>query len=164
MVVNKKHFELAVFNQLSEEIHCGDMYLEGANNYDDPNKQLISWEDFNNQVEPYCELIKQSSNASEFIKSLQKQHFEVAKRTDSGFVANEYLSIEKGEPVLKRTSTKKEEKAITNFVEQVSSRLPLTNIVDVFIDIEQWLNTSKFFRPLSGNDTKITDILAKSRH
>ncbi|HHU0102119.1 TPA: DUF4158 domain-containing protein, partial [Legionella pneumophila] len=90
MVVNKKHFELAVFNQLSEEIHCGDMYLEGANNYDDPNKQLISWEDFDNQVEPYCELIKQSSNASEFIKSLQKQHFEAAKRTDSGFVANEY--------------------------------------------------------------------------
>ena len=157
IIVNKKHFEMAVFNQLSEEIHCADIYLEGANNYDDPNKQLISWEDFDNKVESYCQLIDQPSKAPEFIKSLQKQHFEAAKRTDSGFVANEYLSIEKGEPVLKRTATKKEEKAITAFVDQVSERLPLTNIVDVFIDIEQWLNTSKFFRPLSGHDTKIKD-------
>ena len=61
------------------------------------------------------------------------------------------------EPVSKRAISKKEDKTITSFVEQVSSRLPLTNIVDVFIDIEQWLSVSKDFKPLSGYDSKIKD-------
>lgn len=157
MVVNKKLFEMAVFNALADEIHCTDMFLEGANHYDDPNKQLITWEEFYASVDNYCGLIQQPSNPSEFIKSLQDQHFEAAIQTDSGFLANEYLSIENGEPVLKRTVTKKEDKAITAFVDEVSTRLPLSNIVDVYRDIEEWLSISKFFKPLSGYDSKIKD-------
>lgn len=157
MVVNKKNFELAVFNSLAEEINCADLFIEGANDYDDPNKQLITWAEFEKEVDSYCGLIKQSSKPAEFIQSLQEQHYAAAKKTDNGFLANEYLSIEKGEPVLKRALTKKEDKTVTDFVELVSSRLPLTNIVDVFLDIEQWLNTSRFFRPLSGHDSKIKD-------
>lgn len=157
MVVNKKHFEMAVFNALADEIHCADMFLEGANHYDDPNKQLMTWEEFYAGVDNYCGLIQQPSKPSEFIKSLQDQHFEAALQTDSGFLANEYLSLENGEPVLKRAVTKKEDKAITAFVDEVSTRLPLSNIVDVYRDIEEWLSISKFFKPLSGYDSKIKD-------
>lgn len=157
MQVNKKYFEMAVFNALADEIQCADMFLVGANNYDDPNKQLMTWEDFYAGVDEYCGLIQQSSNAVEFIKTLQSHHFEAAKRTDSCFLANEHLSIEKGEPVLKRAVTKKEDKAITAFVDEVSSRLPLSNIVDVYLDIEEWLSISKFFKPLSGHESKIKD-------
>lgn len=157
MLVNKKHFEMAVFNALAEEIHCADMFLIGANNYDDPNKQLMSWEEFHVGVDAYCALIYQSSNATTFIKTLQHQHVEAAKRTDKGFLANEHLSIENGEPVLKRAVTKKEDKVITAFVNEVSARLPLSNIVDVYMDIEEWLSISKFFKPLSGYESKISD-------
>ncbi|HHX8417257.1 TPA: Tn3 family transposase [Legionella pneumophila] len=157
MEVNKKNFELAVFNALADEINCADMFLLGANHYDDPNKPLISWDEFDSQLDNYCNLIKQPSKPSEFISLLQTQHYTAAKITDGGFLANEYLSIEKGEPVLKRALTKKEDKAITSFVEQVSSRIPLTNIVDVFVDIEQWLGISKTFKPLSGHEAKIKD-------
>lgn len=157
MLVNKKHFEMAVFNALADEIHCADMFLVGANNYDDPNKQLMTWEDFYAGVDEYCDLIQQSSDASEFIQTLQNQHIEAAKRTDNGFLTNEYLSIEKGEPVLKRAITKKEDKAITEFVKEVSARLPISNIVDLYMDIEEWLTLSKFFKPLSGHESKIKD-------
>jgi len=157
MEVNKKNFELAIFNTLAGEINCADMFLLGAHHYDDPNKPLISWDEFNMEVDNYCNLIKQPSQPSEFISVLQSQHYAAAKKTDSGFLANEYLSIENGEPILKRALTKKEDKAITSFVEQVSARLPLTNIVDLFVDIEQWLSVSKYFKPLSGYDSKIKD-------
>lgn len=155
--VNKKNFELAVFNALAEEIHCADMFLSGANHYDDPNKPLISWDEFDAQFEHYCNLIKQPSKSSEFISTLQSQHYESAYQTDRGFLANEYLSIENGEPVLKRALSKKEDASVAMFVESVSSRMPLTNVVDVVIDIEQWLNVSKEFKPLSGYDSKIKD-------
>jgi hypothetical protein len=89
ILVNKKHFEMAVFNALADEIHCADMFLVGANHYDDPNKQLMTWEEFYAGVDEYCGLIQQSSNASEFIKTLQNQHIEAAKRTDNGFLTNE---------------------------------------------------------------------------
>ena len=157
MDVNKKNFELAVFNALAEEINCADMFLLGANHYDDPNKPLISWEEFDVQVDNYCNLIKQPSKPSEFISSLQNQHYEAAKKTDSGFLINEYLSIENGEPILKRALSKKEDKAVTSFVELVSTRMPLTNVVDVIIDIEQWIAVSQEFKPLSGYDSKIKD-------
>jgi hypothetical protein len=67
--------------------------------------------------------------------NMQAQHLEAAVQTDSGFLTNEYLSIEKGEPVLKRAVTKKEDKAIAAFVNEVSARLPLSNIVDIYIGI-----------------------------
>jgi hypothetical protein len=145
MLVNKKHFEMAVFNALADDIHCADIFLVGANTYDDPNKQLMSWEEFYAEVDAYCGLIKQSSNKTTFIKNLQSEHFEAAKRTDSGFLANEHLSIENGEPVLKKSITKKEDKAVTAFVHEVSMRLPLSNLVDVYMDIEEWLSFSEVF-------------------
>lgn len=157
MLVNKKHFEMVVFNALADDIHCADMFLVAANTYDDPNKQLMSWEEFYAEVDTYCDLIKQSSDKTAFINNLQSEHFEAAKRTDSGFLANEHLTIENGEPVLKKSSTKKEDKAVTAFVNEVSMRLPLSNIVDLYMDIEEWLSLSKFFKPISGHDAKIKD-------
>ena len=157
MEINKKHFEMAVFNVLAEEINCADMFLSGANKYDDPNKSLISWDEFNAELSNYCQLIKQPSESSLFIKALQNEHREAAIKTNSGFLANEYLSIHNGEPVLKRALTKKEDKAIASFVEQVSTKMPLTNIVEVFMDIEQWLTASDAFKPLSCYDSKIKD-------
>lgn len=155
--VDKKNFELAVFNALAEEINCADIFLPGANHYDDPNKHLISWAEFDTELANYCHLIKQPSKPAEFILLLQNKHYAAAKKVDSNFLDNEYLSIENGEPVLKRALSKKEDKAVTAFVEKVSSRMPLTNVVDVVIAIEQWLTVSREFKPLSGYDSKIKD-------
>ncbi|KGP62682.1 hypothetical protein EP47_02550 [Legionella norrlandica] len=80
MVVNKKHFEMAVFNALADEIHCADMFLEGVNHYDDLNKQLITWEEFYAGVDEYCGLIQQPRKPSEFIKSLQDQLLKIIYR------------------------------------------------------------------------------------
>ena len=35
--------KMAVFNTLADEIHCADIFWVGANNYDDPNKQLMTF-------------------------------------------------------------------------------------------------------------------------
>jgi hypothetical protein len=51
--VLRRHFETAVFSQLLWDLKSGDLYLEGSDQYADYREQLISWEEYAEQLEAY---------------------------------------------------------------------------------------------------------------
>lgn len=156
-VIHRHYFELAVINEIADALDSGDAYVANGYAFDDPNKQLITWDEFNRDVDDYCNLIKLPSKSGEFVSHLQHMFSETAKCVDERFKENEYLSIENGLPILKKYHKSEPSSEVKRINEKIAERMPQTNIVDVIIDVEKWLNLSAHLKPLSGYETKIKE-------
>jgi TnpA family transposase len=155
--IHRKYYELAVLSTLADELDCSDTYVEGANIYDDPNKQLITWEEFYKGLEEYCKLAKIPSNSENFIEHCQKELRDTAYKVDNAYSTNQYLHIENGKPIVKKHATIEAPEEVKKIGKLIAEHMPLTNIVEVITDVERWLDLSACFKPLSGFDTKIPD-------
>ena len=156
-IVNQQKLELAVFKLAVDEINCADAFVLNSYENDDPNKQFISWDEFYHKLKPYTEMIGKHDNARQFIKELQEEHQQAAEKVNRNFVDNEYLNIIDGEPVLKRAISKKISQQQERFSNLVASKMPLTDIVSVITDVENWLGISRYLKPISGYEPKIDD-------
>ena len=155
--ISKQRFELSVFRFIIDEINCADAYILNSYEHDDPNKQFISWEEFYQDLTPYTELIGKPKDPQLFIEHLKTEHQEAAEKANKNFTENEYLSIVDGEPVLKRVVSQQVSQQQQDFSNLVASKMPLTDIISVFLDVENWLNISRKLKPLSGYESKIKD-------
>lgn len=155
--INRKYYELAIITSLAEDLNSSDAYIEGAYIYDDPNKQFIPWKQFYEEVDEYCDMIKIPNNGKNFVTKLQDQLQNTACKVDNSYINNEYLHIEKGEPIIKKHPAKNKPDNLDKISNLIANRMPLTNIVDIIMDTEKWLNISMHFKPISGYETKIQD-------
>ncbi len=78
--INRHYYEIAVGTVLMGDLSCGDAYVDGAFIFDDPNKQFITWEQFEIEVDKYCDLVKLPKEASKFVASKQARVRHIAKR------------------------------------------------------------------------------------
>lgn len=155
--INRQYYEIAVCAVLKNDLNCSDAYVEGAFIYDDPNKQFITWEEFNTEVDRYCDLIKIPKDPTKFVDYLQQRLRETAQKVDDNYPNNDYLTIEEGLPVLKKTSKKKEPPNFEKIKHMIMKEMPVISIVDAIIEVENWLNLSIHFKPISGYEHKIED-------
>ena len=152
--IHRHYFELALLDELADALNSGDAYVNNGYAFDDPNKQLISWEAFNNSVEGYCGLVKLSCDPSVFIDELQKTFRAIAERVDQRCPDNHALSIDNGLPTLKKSPQKEHPAEAKAISEKIADRMIQTNIVDVILDVEKWLSLSSHCKPLSGFEAK----------
>ena len=155
--INRHYYEIAVLNVLMSDLRCSDAYVKGAFVYDDPNKQFITWEQFYKEVDGYCHLTTLPKDKSNFINVLQTRLRQTAKKVDENYLNNPHLVIVQGMPILKRLAHKKEHPDLDKIRKLIMEEMPLKSIVDVIVEVENWLNLSVHFKPISGYETKIAD-------
>lgn len=155
--VHRKYYELGVLSALETDLSCADAYVEGSFYFDDPNKHLISWSQFNEDVESFCKELGFPVTSTLFVELFKNRLKDKAKSVDNNFPSNPYLSIENNKPILKKAPTKENPENLDKIREMMMAEMPFKNIVEVIADVENWLNISKFFKPLSGYESKIKD-------
>ena len=155
--IHRHYYEMAVFTMLKNDLNCSDAYVEGAFIYDDPNKQFITWEEFNTEVDGYCDVNKLPKEPKKFTALKQVKLQQAAKMVDNNYQENPYLFIENGLPILKKLPKKKEHPDLERTKKQIMDEMPVINIVDALVDVENWLNLSIHFKPLSGYEVRIRD-------
>jgi TnpA family transposase len=153
--VDRRYFEICLFSQIMQELKSGDLYIEGSDKFSDYRDQLISWEEYEQEVATYGEQTGLVVEGNAFVEELRRRLFEAAKLTDESFPDNEYIRIEKGEPILRNLRGKPEPKELKLLEKLIEERMPPINILDVLIDTELWLNWTRHFGPISGLEAKI---------
>lgn len=79
--VNRQYYEIAVFTVLMGDLSCSDAYIEGAFSYDDPNKQFITWEQFEEEVDGYCDLTKLSKEPKNLLVRYKLNYDQLHRRS-----------------------------------------------------------------------------------
>lgn len=70
--INRRHFEICVFYQIRNELKSGDLCIEGSEKYGDYRKQLVSWEEYQENVHTFCEQAGLPTNAQAFKEQVYK--------------------------------------------------------------------------------------------
>lgn len=155
--INKLYFELCTLTHITYGLQSGEICIKGSQEYDDYRKDLISWSQYNDTVEDYCEQTEISANAKIFTNSLKKILVDAAQQADTTFSSNNFVALQDGKLKLKKPNNPvdiHEKTVIENLLDQ---NMSTTNILDIFIDTENWLNLSRLFKPLYGFESKIAD-------
>jgi Tn3 transposase DDE domain len=138
-----------------------NLYIEGSDQYGDYREQLISWQEYAQQVDSYGTLVELPTDGEAFVKHIRKWLQTRIAQTDAEVPSNDFLSFEKGELVLHPQEKRADAEGLALLEKMVDERLQPISILDVLLRTHQWLNWSSPFSPLSGHATKLDDPLAR---
>ncbi len=153
--VDRRHFEVCLFTQVVNDLKSGDLCIPGSDEYGDYRDQLITWEEYQRDIEGYAEQAGVPADAGAFVAALKARLAETADRIDRAFPENEHVEIVNGEPVVKRLRAQDAVDG-TAFLERLlKARLAPVGVLEALVDTEHWLGWTRHFGPVSGLETKL---------
>lgn len=157
---DRRALEVCVFSYLADALQAGDLYVVGAESYDDYRAQLLPWVECQKRLPDYCENIAIPQSGEAFVAMMKEQLTQLATEVDAGFPANSQLSIDgKGTPHLKKLPAAKQLAGQAAFVEEVRKRMPERHLLDILKYTEHWSRYTRHFGPPSGSDTKMAQAV-----
>lgn len=154
---HRKYFELALFSEVMDGLKSGDLYVEYSGDYDDYRNHLISWEEYELEVQSYSELVNLPVDPDTFVHQLREQLQQQSKKVDQRFPENSHIDINESGIVIKRSERQKELPELELVDEAIRNQMKQASILDVLTETESWLDLHKFFGPLSGFESKVDD-------
>jgi TnpA family transposase len=155
LTVDRKSLELCVLSCAVTDLKSCDLYIEGSEQCSDYRDQLVTWEEYAQFAPAYCSQVGISPDPETFVQELQTWLTETIRATDAAFPTNTCLSIQEGEPVLRKLEKQPEPEGVACIDRLLSERMPACSIVDVLTDTEHWLNWTSAFGPLSGLESRL---------
>ncbi len=157
IVLHKKYLELAVFSEVMRELKSGDLYVEQSNEYDDYREHLVSWEEFDRELEQYGELVGLPIEPDAFVNQLQRKLRALADKVDHTFPENTYVDMDESGLVLRKAERQKPPEELALVDQAIRSQMNEVSIIEVLTETERWLDLHRLFGPLSGFESKIDD-------
>ena len=107
----------------------------------------------------YCAKVGLPDNAEAFVYHLKTWLSEAAEGLDKKFPScrGDVAINADGEPVLKRTVAKEIPPSAIALQEAITQRMPSRHLLDVLANIEHWIQFTRHFGPLSGNEAKLKE-------
>jgi len=156
---NRRYLEVCVFSYLASELRSGDMCVQGSESFADYRKQLLPWEECLQRLPAYCEKMGLPGTAKEFVASLKAQLEETAEQLDEKFPScrGDVSINEAGEPVLRRVTARDIPPSAISLQTALMQRMPARHVLDIMANIEHWIQFTRHFGPMSGNEPKLKE-------
>jgi TnpA family transposase len=158
--IHRIYFELCVLSHLLLELQSGDLYIEGSQEYGNYDEQLIPWSEYQTNLDEYGQMIEIPVQPSEFIHHLQQWLSTQAQQTDQSFPNNSKVTYEKNRLVIQRYR-RPTPPDLLQLESLLAERLEPVHLLDVLTDTELWIHWTRFFKPISGYETKLDDPVAR---
>jgi TnpA family transposase/phage gp36-like protein len=156
---NRRYLEVCVFSYLASELRSGDMCVQGSESFADYRKQLLPWEECLQRLPAYCEKMGLPGTAKEFVASLKTQLEETAQQLDEKFPScrGDVSINDAGEPVLRRVTARDIPPSAISLQTALMQRMPARHVLDIMANIEHWIQFTRHFGPMSGNEPKLKE-------
>ncbi|MUG98939.1 Tn3 family transposase [Scytonema sp. UIC 10036] len=152
----RPQLEICIFSYLATELKTGDACVVGSESYADFRDQLLSADECTPMIEQYCHELGFPSNPEDFVEHLRNELMLVAESVDQICSDGKQVTISfDGEPVLKRIAPPPAPEGVEELEEAIRQKIPERSILDILCNVEHWLNWTRHFGPLSGNEPKM---------
>ena len=114
-----------------DELKSGDLYVEHSGDYDDYRNHLVSWEEYDKEVENYGELVGLPMEPKAFISSLSEQLKTLSREVDKRFPENGSVDIDETGLVIRRAERQKPPPELEMVDEAIRAQMNDVSILDV---------------------------------
>jgi TnpA family transposase len=159
--VDRRYFAMCVFTLIAEGLQSGDLVIEASEKFSDYRDQFVSDEEFHRAAAEYCRQAGLPAQGRDLVDHLRGQLGETIDKVDAGVPDNEYLSIENGEPILRRIERRPTPEKLSLIEQMIREQIPVVSLLDAMIDTEKWINWTRHFGPLSGHEVKLDDPIVR---
>ena len=160
VLVVRKHFEVAIFSYLAQELHAGDVFIEDAESFSNYREELIDDANSESLILSYCQQLGLPNNAKAFVRHLREDLTTLSRQVDQAYPELSELVIDEfGNPTLKKR--KKGAPHSTWLAQEIRQRLPERNILDILCSSHHYTGWAHEFGPISGSDPKIDNPIER---
>ena len=157
-VLVRRQLEVCLFSYLATELKTGDVCVVGSESYADFRAQLLSWDECQQLLDDYATELNIPTTAQAFVQQLKAHLVEVANEVDHCCQDGTQVTISaEGKPVLKRLSAQPMPASVVRLEYNLHKQLPERSILDILCNVEQWVNWTRHFGPLSGSEPKLSE-------
>jgi TnpA family transposase len=161
VLLHRKYLELAILCQIKEEITSADLYIPGGDDYDDFREQLVDDATLDRETPEFATVSGMPADPKEFTRQLKAQMVEVSDRVDRAFPENSHARLVNDQIVLTPLKRQPLAQAVKDLDYELNQRMAQTTIVDILVEMTKWLGVERHFKPLSGTEPRIDDLLRR---
>ncbi|MCK4607856.1 MAG: Tn3 family transposase [Gammaproteobacteria bacterium] len=159
-LLNRRYLELCVLSHVANDLRSGDLFVVGADFYDDYRKGLLQWELCEKILGEYCAKTKIANNSRTFVKHLKIKLANKAAKVDASYPElTEFVIDATGNPILKRRGPKRRPSSAVWLEKELKSRVPERNLIDVLSSSHFYCGWAHDLGPVSGDEPKIKDAI-----
>ena len=155
--INRRVLEVCVFSYLADELRSGDLSISGSEEFGDFRAQLLPWQECVALLPGYCDKIGLPPTATEFVSSLREWLTDTAQALDKKFpeCRGDVSLGPQGEPILRKVTAREIPPSAISLHMALVQRMPSRHVLDGMANIEHWLQFTRHFGLLFGNETKL---------
>ncbi|MEY3333004.1 MAG: hypothetical protein RLZZ176_1304 [Cyanobacteriota bacterium] len=158
VVLVRQQLEICVFSYLATDLKTGDACVLGSENYADFREQLLPWAECEPLVADYCENLGIPSTSVQFIEHLKLKLTQFSLDVDQLCKTDDQVSVSKdGRLILKQITAQLIPDGAEELEIALLKKMPERNLLDILTHVEYWLNWTRHFGPVSGNEPKLND-------
>lgn len=161
--MNRKELKTCILEFAVKGLTSGDLYLKGAQNYDDYRASLMPWSECKQHLDSFCQEIGIANNAKDLINNIREILTEKAQYVDDNYheIPDVIINEEDGRPVLKKYDAKLKSKRAEKLENLIRSRMPERTLLDILSNGQHYVGWADEFGPISGTDSKLDNPVEK---
>ncbi|MFE0325067.1 Tn3 family transposase [Brucella anthropi] len=161
-LLDRRALEVCVFVHLADALQAADLFVIGAETFDDYRTQLLSWPECAERLADYCDALGLPPSGEDFSGHLKELLALASTTVNTGFPANTELTIDAdGVPHLKQQKASGQPDGLPAFEAEVHARMRERHLLDILKDSTSWTAFTRHFGPPSGADPKLARALQR---
>lgn len=157
--VRRRFFELAALFHIKDELKSGDVFVPGANKFDDYRETLVDDATLAEELPLYGEATGLATDPDRFVQVLRQAMRDRCEAVNGRFPANADASFVDGRLILRRPQRPEVSQDIALLDAKLLERMEPTTITDVLQDVATWTGMEQHFKPLAGTEAQVDNLL-----
>lgn len=153
--------EIAWFTTLKRRLKSYHCFVDGGFLYGNPNYYLVDWKRYEELLPSIIETTELPSNGEEFVKQSKHELKSKSQQIDEVFSNIDGVYFKDEELVLKKSHKPYLSHTLPALQAAIHEKMPKTSIIDVLSDTDRWLKLETVFKPLSGHEAKIDEMILR---
>jgi hypothetical protein len=151
--IDRHYYELCTLWELRSALRAGNVWVPSSRRYANPETYLIpkaSWPALRSDI---CQHLRAPENGTVRLEARGRELNELLPRVDRLLARNSKVGevrMEKGRVVVPPLEAEERPESVARLEEAVTARLPLIDLPDLLIEVDQWTGFSRHLRHLGG--------------
>ena len=152
--INRINYEICVLQSLREGLKCKEIWVEGADQYRNPDDDLPS--DYDSKRQDYYDVLTQPKDVEYFIGSLQQAMQNALSELEVNLPNNPKVTLRsygKKRIILSKSEPQSEPVELVRLKAEVARRWPMTTLLDILKETDLRTSFTDVFKSLGTRET-----------
>lgn len=157
--LSRRYYELCLLWEMRSALRNGNLWIEGARRYTNPESYLIAPERWPALRTEACGLLKTPADGSVRFQQRVAEYKQVAAQLDQQLSGHNQVRIEDGELIVSPLEAEDRPASSAALEEMIVERLPRIDLPALLIEVDGWVNFTSSLTHAGGSSSRNPDLL-----